>query len=101
MGVYDTALIMSWTPREYMLRVQGAQLRDVDLTERAITSAVISGNVARSRDRVSVNKIYPAASIRKKILHLDDTATEKKKTFEHFDKAIQAVNSFKFNFTPK
>lgn len=99
MNVYDTDLIMSWTPREFKLRMQAAQLREVDETERVLIAAILSGNVARSKERVSIQKVYNAKAIRSRILGED--APEKKKSYVRFEKAVQAVNNFNFKFTPK
>lgn len=91
-------MIYSWTPKQYLNRIKGARLRLIDENERAITTAILSGSVARSQSKVSVKSVYNAEKLRKEVR---EGTVKKKKSLEHFNKAVDAINNFEFKFAPK
>lgn len=93
LGVYDSHLIYSWTPREYGNRIKGAQLARVDETALRIDMALLNASAQRAKRMPKAKKVYDAEKIRKQILN---GHAEKPKDFTLFNKAKEAINNFNF-----
>lgn len=93
MGVYDTDVIYSWTPREFRNFIKGAQLRTIDSYELSAVAAIFNAKV-KSKKRVSLKDIYDAEKARKE---LNTPAKSEGLNLERYKKAKAAMKNYKPN----
>lgn len=92
MNIYDIDLIMSWTPRQYLLLLKGARHRSVDELERMSYLALMTAKASNSK-RVNAKKLFNADRERKRIDN-PETTEEKKKEMVNLNEAFKG-------FTPQ
>ncbi|AND42726.1 hypothetical protein A361_07940 [Cytobacillus oceanisediminis 2691] len=68
MQVYDTELILSWTPREFQNFIKGAQLRIVDQYEGMAKQAMFN-RYAQNSKRAKEKKMFDAQTARKRVMN--------------------------------
>lgn len=66
MNIYDIDLIMSWTPRQYLLLLKGARHRNVDELERMSYLALMTAKASNSK-RINAKKLFNADKERSRI----------------------------------
>lgn len=64
--MFDTELILSWTPREYSAFVKGAQHREIDEYERLAKGAMFH-RFALNAKRATEKKMFDADKARKRL----------------------------------
>lgn len=67
LGVYDTKLIYSWTPREFKNFIKGARLSTVDEYEKAAATALWTASAQNSKKRIKLKDLYDAEKARNEI----------------------------------
>ncbi|MEN2765837.1 hypothetical protein [Ornithinibacillus xuwenensis] len=97
LGVFDTDLILSWTPKEYRAFLKGAQYRQIDDYEYMAKSAMAIGYASRAK-RPKEKRIFDAKRMRKKLETGQDYDLEQMKRSSRLNKALKG---FEPNFIPK
>jgi hypothetical protein len=92
MNIYDIDLIMSWTPRQYLLLLKGARHRNVDELERMSYLALMTAK-ASGEKRVNAKKLFNADKERSRIDN-PEIKQEEKKRMVHLNEAFKG-------FTPQ
>lgn len=94
MGVYDTDLIMSWTPHEYLLKLKGAQHSRIDEYEKMAKTAM-AHRYATNAKRAKETSIFNAAKTRRMLEKgfKGSVAHAEKQTFKRMKQALK-------DFTP-
>lgn len=101
--VYDTELILSWTPREYRAFIKGAQHREIDQYERMANGAMFNSYAANAK-RATVKKMFDADKARKKVERNDmDWKGSRQKTskWEVAKMALDSLKGYTPSFTTK
>lgn len=94
--VYDTDLIMSWTPREFRNFVKGAQLRIVDTYEQMAKQAMFN-RYAQNAKRANEKKMFDAALARKRVMSGDDGYKDSRKIdLTRYRAAKRAMANYSF-----
>ena len=97
LGVYDTELILSWTPKEFQNFVKGAHLSKIDQFELMAKTAM-ANRYAQHAKRASEKKIFNAEQARRNF-ELGIKGTDK--NIERTTAINKKVKGFKPKFTPK
>jgi hypothetical protein len=92
MNIYDIDLIMSWTPKQYLLLLKGAKHRNVDELERISISAIWSARASNEK-RISAKKLFNADKERSRIDN-PEIKQEEKQRMIHLNEAFKG-------FTPQ
>lgn len=90
LGVFDTELIYSWTPREFRNFTKGAQLRTIDTYELSAISAIFNAK-AKSKKRVKLKDVFDAEKARKE---LNSPAKSTELNLERYKKAREAMRNY-------
>jgi hypothetical protein len=101
--VFDTGLILSWTPNEYKAFIRGAQYREIDDYERMARSAMFNRYAANAK-KASLKKMFDADKARKRLENNDPKWKDSKETVfkrEHYNRMRQALKGFTPNFSTK
>lgn len=94
--VYDTNLIMSWTPREFRNFVKGAQLRIVDIYEQMAKQAMFN-RYAQNAKQAKESKMFDAKLARKRVMSGDDSYKDSRKIdLTRYRAAKKAMTNYSF-----
>ena len=97
LGVYDTELILSWTPKEYESFIKGAQLRKIDEYELMAKTAM-ANRYAQHAKRANERKIFNAKQARR---NLDKGIKGTDKNIDRMLDLNDKFKGFKPTFIPK
>jgi hypothetical protein len=95
--VYDIDLIMSWTPHEYILLLEGAKRRTVDELERLSTLAVWTAKANNSKN-ITAKKLFDPVKAHKEIGKPESENNVQAKRMKNLS---QALKGFTPQFVPK
>ena len=101
--MYDTELILSWTPNEYRAFIKGAQHREIDDYERMANGAMFN-SYAQNAKRATVKKMFDADKARKKLERNDQNwkySREQTSKRDIAKMALDALKGYVPSFTPK
>ena len=96
-GIYDTEVILSWMPSEYLALMKGVQLREIDDLERLAIGALFTAKAQNSK-RISLKKLFDADKARRKI---EEDQTDKQIEIDRAMKLNEAFKGFKPQFVRK
>lgn len=100
--VYDENIFYHWTYGEWINRMQGAFLAEIDAQERAVQAAYIGAVVSREKKPQRVDKYFNAEKARKQALEGVSSETKKKADFTFYNKALEGLKGFNWadHYTP-
>jgi hypothetical protein len=97
LGVYDIDLIMSWTPKQYLLLLKGAHHRRIDEYEYMAKLAVATGYASTAKKLPKETKIFNADKARR----LLERGHSEKEDIERMTNLSRAFKGFTPQFRKK